>query len=67
MGFTKMLNLIFCYQKSRKLEKCILRKRLFCFSTYLFLLMYFSTEVQTRNVAYSKCAQQVCAHIKQPS
>ena len=33
MGFTKMLNLIFCYQKSRKLEKCILRKRLFCFST----------------------------------
>ena len=33
MGFTKTLNLIFCYQKSRKLEKCILRKRLFCFST----------------------------------
>ena len=33
MGFTKTLNLIFCYQKSRKLENCILRKRLFCFST----------------------------------
>ena len=37
--------------------------------TMAVLLLYFSTEVQlqTRDGAYSKCAQQVCAQIKQPS